>query len=1200
MKPGITATSSPPAPTRSPGPRLRQTLLCLEQLQRQRQARLTALAASVMLCALATSLLMIILSDLFWPLPSPWRWFLLALQLVACGAAALWLRRFSRRQLGHEAMASVVEKVRPQLENHLINAVQFGKQQDCPPDFVEALLAETPVRLEQVLPRELHSPKAERHLRRVAPALLALWLLAFACSPRGMTAAALRILLPGMGLRPHSATLIIAVTPGHGNWSSGSEVPIRATLGGAMPKEAQLQWESGGKREKIAMAAQDGAVFAAVGKPLFAKTRYRVLAGDARSEWYQLSVSSPPGLLRWECGVAAPAYLRQANKLIRNGDDDVAIPAGAMLAFAGQATTKLAQIELLQGEHCIARRDGNASSRFKLSGRIGQGASLRLRMLSSEQLTADLPLPLTIIPDKAPVVTLVDTPTQLTVSPDKSLAVIFKAVDDGGIAAVGLEQLKEIGPPDNIATVKVAAPAPQLFPGRFVIDTSSFATRGGAIYRFRVWAEDEAPDAARRRGYSATIRVTIPSAESSVAMQAEAREQAAASLAALLKVQRDALRDTRQLSDLAALARDLSSQRIGAVENLQQEVRRLGIALLLQRESLGGLGDTLSGLVNLEMAEVLQLFATLRRSGHAERAELLPRCTRLQTVIISALANMSDTIGSEQAHQDKTDLFALLQKIIKQQRELLKDTRAAKDGQDIARKALGHNQDQIAEGIMIFADRCLSQAEQRSQDDFSRQLRQAHDLIKQEQAYEKALQAAEELGDNELEDAIGYQKETIAALMKVLDVLNQWRVANARKIIDEASAVLKNVAVELDELEKKQARIAEVTRDFRARGVFDDEVKEQLAKMDKEQEAMADMVEKLANDLYQFPELPVCNELNSKMREVFEDVMQALDSENLPSIEIAVQKEDALLDAIRNTKERVEDVEMWLPDVPDHFVWNMESFDSDEMPDIPLVPLPEELEDIVGELLEQAMEIDVQSQDTTGNNIIADIEMGWAVMDGPMPSFAAKGKSGNTRPNDNEMTGRSGSGREGQASGELVEKHVKGYAGRETHARRTQDQFQKGMVTEDEDSTMKARATGGGKLGGLSESIGMFGAAPRRDLQQSGPATTPHRLRQETELLFATARLLYIGTGGLGEAARNLRAIESTAPQLQELGGLQRRVLRRLEDSQIELKGAAALPMPVSSISHSSGSAVNDEDFNKLAEDYRPLLKDYYRSLDNK
>jgi len=1191
------ATANPSAPQ---GLRLRQTLSCLDSLQRQRQGQLTGLAGAAMACALATALLVVVLIDFFWPLATAWRWLTLALLLGAGGGAAAWLLRFSRRRLSHEAMATVVEKVRPQAENRLINAVQFSRRDDCSPEFIEALLAESPVRLEQVLPRELYSPKPGRYLKRAMPALLSLWLLAFTCSPRGMGTATLRVLMPFVGLRPHADTIIAKVEPGSGTWQRGAELDLSVALAGVLPETAELQWESEDGSEKIALAAQDGGVFTVKSKPLFAKTRYRVLAGDARSEWYHVDVSNPPGLLRWECAVAPPAHMRQQNMLIRHDAEDFALPAGAAMVFAGQATAKLAKVELLQGEHSIASSETGDSSQFKLTGRVGHGGTLRIRMLSSDQIEADLPLPFTIVPDKAPVVTLVDTPTQLTVSPGKGLPVIFKAEDDFGVGAVGIEQLKEAGTPDNIATVKVEDQAAKVFPGRFVIDTSTLNTRGGALCRFRVWAEDEAPDAARRRGYSAIIRVIIPSAENSGEKRDEIRQQVENSIAALLKVQRDALRDTRQLAELAALGRDLSSQRIGAVENQQQEVRTMGIALLDQRDGLGGLGDILSGLVNLEMAEVLKLFATLHRAGSAERAELLPQCTKLQTAIISALANMADSVTSEQAHQDKADIFALLQKIIKMQRETIKDTQAASDGQDIAVKALGHNQDQIAEGIMIFSDQCLAQAEMRSKDDFAVQLRNAHDVINQDHAYEKALQAAEELSEKDLKAAIISQKDTIAVLMKALNILNQWRVDNARKIVDDASAVIKNVAAELDGMEKKQARIAEVTRDFKARGVFDEEVQEQLAKMDKEQKEMADLVEKLANDLYQFPELPVCNELNSKMREVFEDVMQALDSENMPSIEIAVQKEDALLDAIRNTKERVEDVEMWLPDVPDHFVWNMESFDTDEMPDIPLVPLPDELEDIVGELLEQANDIDMQSQDTTGNNIIADIEMGWAVMDGPMPSFAAKGKSGNTRPNDNEMTGRSGSGREGQATGELVENHVKGYEGRETHARRTHDQFQKGMVTEDEDSTMDARATGGGKLGGQSESIGMFGAAPRRDLHQTGPGMMPHKLRQETEVLFATARLLYIGSGGLGEAARNLRALESAPPQMQELGGLRRRVLRRLEDSQVELKGGAALPMPVTSISQTGGNAVIDTDFDKVADEYRPLLNDYYRSLDRK
>jgi hypothetical protein len=476
-------------------------------------------------------------------------------------------------------------------------------------------------------------------------------------------------------------------------------------------------------------------------------------------------------------------------------------------------------------------------------------------------------------------------------------------------------------------------------------------------------------------------------------------------------------------------------------------------------------------------------------------------------------------------------------------------------------------------------------------------VREVYDLFDARGVYENMLAAAEALDAADFAAAIQTQEEVLKVLLEGLDILNRWRVRNARERLDKALATLADLAEHLDDMEAKQAEIVEVTRDLTKRGILDDDVREALGKMDREQEDMGKLVEKLAQDLYQFPELPVCNELNSKMHEIFEDVEQAANSENTPSLEIAVQKEDSLLDAIRNTKERVEDIEMWLPDVPDNIVWNMESFDTDEFPDIPLVPLPDELEDIVGELLDQAASIEAQSQDTTGNNLMADGEMGWGIMDGPMPNFSAKGKSGNTRPNDNEMTGRSGAGREGQSNGELVEDHVKGLEGRDTHARRTRDPFQQGMVTEDENSTLDAKATGGGKLGGESETVGMFGNAPRRDTHVPDHGS-PTALRRETEALYATARLLYLGTGTLGAASRELRGLEDKTRDIKGFESLHSKVLRRLRESQVEIANDVVLPMPVSAISKTGGSAVQDIDISQISDEYRDLVSDYYKGLE--
>ena len=57
----------------------------------------------------------------------------------------------------------------------------------------------------------------------------------------------------------------------------------------------------------------------------------------------------------------------------------------------------------------------------------------------------------------------------------------------------------------------------------------------------------------------------------------------------------------------------------------------------------------------------------------------------------------------------------------------------------------------------------------------------------------------------------------------------------------------------LDEMEKKQAAITSTVREIKANANMDDEAKEELVKAAKEHEEMLDMIEKAANDLYQFP-----------------------------------------------------------------------------------------------------------------------------------------------------------------------------------------------------------------------------------------------------------------------------------------------------------------------------------------------------------
>jgi hypothetical protein len=1107
------------------------------------------------------------------------------------GAGGYWVVRRLRQPVTSQAAAVLVERVVPGIDNHLINAVQFAETQPGTDGFVEALLAETDADLAAIRSSQLFSQKPRKWAAIALGSALGIGLAMAAFMPQRMGHAVGRILAPFAGIQPYTRTQVLAVRPGTITVLRGEPLKVEAELAGDLPDTAQIEWRRGrGKTEVLPMAQPDTGETAATagstptaalrtGKILgvFDDSEYRVVAGDDQSPWYAISVTNPPGLERWKASVTPPFYAEGEPYDLDPDSPDMAVPAGASVILAGVATAELQGASISQDEGVIGTKEIANNPKFGVSFKMQDGGPVRLTLHGSSGLKATFTLPLAVVPDQKPSVALIETKQRMLVERDAQIAVSFRVEDDHGLTEVGLERIVGEDEIEGVSSVKPSEGS-KTFAGRFLVDVASFGARSGDTLRFRVWAEDNGLDRVRRRGFSPLVQLTVPAPEEQRNAKKDLVQKVQGRLKELVKMQRDNLRETRRIHDLATMGKAVSSTQLQQTQLAQKSVRDMAVDLLGDQAALGEFATVLSNLVNHEMADVLVAFDRSQQVQGEALVPVLGECAQLETHILASLTGIPVGLNQEQLHQEKTDLFAAYQRMVEVQRKNLEDSKFAQKGEANAQitVALAEVEDALANDLTEFSDKCLILVEQRADDDFARQIRKVYDLLDAKNCYEGMIEAAEALDGGNLAAGIQKEEEIMRTLMEGLNLLNLWRMKNAQRIVKEASELLKKTGDELGSMEKKQAQIAEVTRDLAKRGKLDDEVREKLREMDEEQKEMAAMLE------------------------IYEDVEQAMGSENAPAVEIAVQKEDSLLDAIRKTKERVEDVEMWLPDVPDNIVWNMESFDTDEFPEIPLVPLPDELEDIVGELLDQASDVDAQSQDTTGNNIIADIEMGWAVMDGPMPSFAAKGKSGNTRPNDNEMTGRSGAGREGQANGELVENHVKGLEGRETHARRTQDPFQKGMVTEDEDSTMNARATGGGKLGGESESIGMFGNAPRRDLHTKDHGDSPTQLRQETEALYAKARLLYLGTGRLGNVSRELRGIESAGDKIQTMGSLHRRVLRRLEDTQVEMNSGVVLPMPVATVSKTGGAVNDDVDMNQISEEYRDIVSDYYRSLETK
>ena len=76
-----------------------------------------------------------------------------------------------------------------------------------------------------------------------------------------------------------------------------------------------------------------------------------------------------------------------------------------------------------------------------------------------------------------------------------------------------------------------------------------------------------------------------------------------------------------------------------------------------------------------------------------------------------------------------------------------------------------------------------------------------------------------------------------------------------------------------------------------------------------------------------------------------------------------------------------------------------------------------------------------------------------------------------------------------------------------------------------------------------------------------------------------------------------MRRLESEPPDIRTIGSLHKRIMRRLEDTQVSVSSGTVLPMPVSSVSQTGGAAVDDSEFTKVSDEYKAILQEYYKGL---
>jgi hypothetical protein len=454
--------------------------------------------------------------------------------------------------------------------------------------------------------------------------------------------------------------------------------------------------------------------------------------------------------------------------------------------------------------------------------------------------------------------------------------------------------------------------------------------------------------------------------------------------------------------------------------------------------------------------------------------------------------------------------------------------------------------------------------------------------------------------------AVKAQGEVIKRLVQILGILPELREKieepaekeEGEDLESDAPEELRKIKDALDKFKDEQKKVVEATKDLAKKDVddFTEADKEKLADLAAKEENWANFLKDLGSDLSKVPKQDFSNpSLLGEVIAVLEEVELAAGSMKMKEMEISTF---AATTGLELAESMTTHLEKWLSDKPDRIAWKMEEPLKDY--DMPMAEMPDKLEDIIGELVEQEEELMEEIDDTSSSWADSlDKGAGWDALDGPMSNYSAQGVTGNHLPNNTEIGGRSGEGRQGRAHGEMVSDTAVGKGGRRTPSRLAPDTFEKGEIN-DQSKDASGGATGGGK-GGAAGAEGLEGPAAPAD---KGPL--PRLMGKQTELrnraerINLNLKMMGYNTSVLENTLSKMRTVEQDLKS-----GRYRSASRQAQHSIDSLKTASDAVLGEATVRADRASGLPRDLQREIVDaldagmpkGYEDLVKAYYEKL---
>lgn len=1129
--------------------------------------------------------------------------------LLVAGAAALLaiLVKTLRHRDTVQGVAATVEKAFPELDNHLINYIQFSAATDNNP-FKTAYLKHAAPAWDQVDPRQMKDGTIHRKSWLALAVALVLLVLPGVFLGEAWPRALQRMVNPFSNLPPISLTHILDVQPGDTVVMQGKPVILSCRVQGMTghevsveidPDDAPLTRTSLGS---ISSAADEN--FSRRIPKVTTGFRYRFKAGDATpSEWYKVTTRPPAAFTDVQLTITPPEHMGLSAVTVSGREPGLRIAQGATVEVLTSCNTALRALSVSpDGGTPVSLAKGADAKTWKGRLQVVGGVGLVLRAEDETGEVLEERLPFTLGADLPPTIQIIEPRGRTVLPPGAEPRIAFKATDDFGLASVVLEK-QVIATDGTRGWEPVDSWTPertQVFP--HVWKGTADSRTGGSV-TYRVVAQDSCHPTFNV-GASASVVFDVQTRAEAAKETKKLEEKAQQGLNQIVTWQRENVKATRVA---ARVADRVSREQWSVITDRQTQIRTFTRELLDNPlKPLGSLTVTVKNLYLNEMNQAVVILSSIPETSPDAREERVITSEQLQTSILRQLTAADLAMGNAKVDRRVSGISAVLGKLVKDQKEILKKTESAnQDEQDIS-SDLVDAQDDLASDLSEFIQICQSEAaEVRANDvNFADVMLAIAVSCETGKVRNDMMMAAEQLDENQAKDAIPHEVNALGklkALQAMLDGVKLQEEAEEQDEMQEALAQAKEKIVRVKDLHKKLLG-------------FMEQVKEQEDVSDAQMEMMEEAYEELIKnskeamlevptDLHIFMDLNVANDLVEDVFSLYQELEQTAGSENWTEEDVfekAFYKEEVMLEMMEEAEGRIDDMETWLVADPDMAKITAEAFDTEEMAnEMALGALPTELQDLITDLKDQDDGADEAADDSATNHALPDLETGGPVLEGEIASYAAKGVSGGDRPDHKEQDGRSGVGRQGMSNGETAAGSGTINEGdNDIEARRTTDPTQGGQV--DLDGEADTVATGGGKLAsGKADELGMAGGVKRMDSNEEGSwEGMASLLAERTDSVFAKASMKNIRVESLQEAAHHIRQSGDAVAKgdVKQVRELRRLAVSALEQAQMDLSAGPTTAYEAKGSSSVLGDMV-ESSTDTAPPQYRDQVAEYYKVL---